>query len=295
MLYHYTNFDAFKNILATKSLWLVSSLEMSDRTDRIYGNLFCLTSLLKSDKESAIAIKDNLEISEILNLNVETLDADFYSASFCERNDNTFLWNNYASKFKGVCFGFDEVLFLDYIKKITKEHYDKLDDSDEPDDYPCIEKRKVEYGNPIPLFDKALSNATNIWPFKNDDAFYEKECSKVQLKIALMILAGVVKSEDFEKEEEIRFLFRHNTKSDFFGEFKKIRYGEVFKNLGLTDFIKEPKKHVALNIENIFNSKLIPNVFITKDFQYRNELKCCLIDAGLSETKIVLIDSNKMH
>ena len=52
-------------------------------------------------------LRGNLTDKEIKEINTESLKVNFYSMSFCERNDNEYLWDNYTENQTGFCIEID--------------------------------------------------------------------------------------------------------------------------------------------------------------------------------------------
>ncbi len=303
MLYHYTSLKSFKSILKNKCLWLVSSLEMSDKTDRLYGNLFGLVSLLKSDSEDAKLLRSRLEINDMLDVNVDTLNVNFYSASFCKRQTNKYLWENYASNYCGVCFEFNEDYFFERKNKLIKEKYRPLDEFDLPDDPIIIENRQVQYGNPITFFNKVLTDMKKFCICDDDiknEGYSNNLHFKNWLELILIVFAGIIKSDSFNREEEIRLLYQDRYNDEFIREhisysLSKYCYADILDSLGVSNKIDFPKKHIELKLDRIFDSNLISAVFVSPDFDSTCELKEALDNAGLVETKIKRIKRNEMY
>ena len=113
-MFHYTNEKGLYGLLSSKRLWLVSSGEMEDITDRFYANMFVTIALLRTDDEDVKKIRENLDAKDIIQANMEALEIPFYSASFCMDSKNECLWEKYADRRKGVCIEFNEDYFYEY-------------------------------------------------------------------------------------------------------------------------------------------------------------------------------------
>ena len=127
MIYHYTAFELAKKILESQKLYLGSSISMDDKVDRFYGNLYATIHLLTSNHRHYQDIRENLTTDEILKINEESLCVPFYSASFCKRQDNEYLWENYANNKNGVALGFDEELLQKNIDETLRHYYKDID------------------------------------------------------------------------------------------------------------------------------------------------------------------------
>ena len=68
------------------------------------------TSLLYDVKndENVKYLRDNLSLEDILDANLNTMDYDAYSASFCKEYQNNVLWEKYAGNKKGVAIEFND-------------------------------------------------------------------------------------------------------------------------------------------------------------------------------------------
>lgn len=291
MIYHYTNEYGLKGILKSKHLWLVSSEEMNDKTDRFYGNLLSTIALFQSKDKDVKLLKDNLKPEDILNANTKSLDVKFYSASFCKKNDNDYLWNNYADSNRGICLEINDNILNNYFSKVVKEKFSNLEgDSDNitsNDTY--INLRNVLYGFPIEDFNKIVKSLKpeDYVLQNNKDAytnwFYSTVC----------ILAGIVKGKNFEKECEIRLLFQDRYSYDYL-EKNPLSYlfreqnEDIFLVLGIDTEIKDKKKRrMELKLNDIFNSELIPKIIIGDCYVGKiSNLKKYLQTAKLTDTKI---------
>lgn len=295
-MFHYTTLDGLIGILDSKKLWLVSSLEMNDKADRFYANLFATTALLISDDENALLLKEKLSPEDILNINMETMDIPFYSASFCEDCNNDSLWQIYADNNHGICIEFDETVFEEYQKQIVKEKYRMLEYEDATPQN-IISKRKVLYGYPEKDFFKVLKS-TKLCCVPEDEEEnieYKKSLFKNWFKLTLLLFAGMVKSETFSKEREIRWLFQNTYSEEYirknpFFEIPKYNFIEVLEKLGIDKEAPDMKKRLMqLNIESPLKQGLIKSIIIGDDFSKSiGEIKSKIKAAKLSN--VVLRD-----
>lgn len=115
---------------------------MSDISDRFYGNLFATIALLKSQDKDATLLKNKLSEGDILDTNMQSFELQFYSASFCNRNDNEYLWKNCADNNSGVSIEIDEEVLDNYFLLTIKNNHDSLDDGECNSSNNMVEQRK---------------------------------------------------------------------------------------------------------------------------------------------------------
>ena len=298
MLYHYTSKNGLLGILSSKAIWLVSSREMSDVTDRFYGNLFATVALLKSEDQDIKLLREHLTAEDIIAINMQTLQVEFYSASFCDKSDNDYLWENYADSDKGVCLAIDDGFFLNHMNSIIEENLEQIDEDDETTESSkdLLLPRKVEYGYPIELFIKVIKDTKKMAIGEDDcdfSSFRTKQHYKNWLLLALIILAGVVKGNDYSKENEIRLLFQNRYSDEYIAHsgiyaLAKMRMIKAFELLGISQEVKDDKKRrMELNLSKAFRSDLIPAITIGMNYDGSvEELKTRIRESGLIETKL---------
>lgn len=298
MIYHYTNEKGLFGILSSKSIWLVSSKEMSDNTDRFYGNLFATIALLKSDDENVKLLREHLSESDILCMNMQSFEVQFYSASFCERKDNDYLWMNYADNNKGVSIGIDEQVLDNYFLSTIKDKYNYLDQ----DNYikfvknNLVEKRKVMYDYPISDFVKITTCLRpDSYSLENNESVYRN-----WFFLILCVLAGIVKAEKFNEEEELRLLFQNRYSEDYVKDHSmyylfREEYKNILSALGIDIEKQDVKKRMELKLDSSFNSELIPVIIVGDEYRGNiKKLKNKLIAFGLNSTKIIDRRGNKL-
>lgn len=279
MIYHYTAFESAKEILESKKLYLVSTMKMEDKMDRFYGNLYATVHLLTSNHRHYQDIRENLTTDEILKINEESLNLPFYSASFCKRQDNEYLWENYADDKKGVALGFDEELLQKNIDETLRHCYKDIDG----DKIDCPEPPKVLPLRPViysssdakEFMDKVADDLYN-WLFANLDTGKTIDY-KFWWKLILCLAGGVIKGTDYRKEEEIRLIFQNIYDEKYMADFpitmiQKYEYDEGMNRLGLmTLFTNEPKERFELDLQSQPNSpKAIKQIVLGEDFPKEN-------------------------
>lgn len=293
-MFHYTTQEGLLGILRSKKLWLVSSREMNDVTDRFYANLFVTTALFCSNDEEATLLRNNLSAEDILRINMDTLEVPFYSASFCENNSNEYLWQNYADGNKGVCIEIDDYYFNTYKDKVVKEMYESLDAEDIPENEIIIEKREVKYNYPIEYFLDTLKLTKKCCISEKDmnaPDGYTKIDFENWLFLTLTLLAGTIKAEYFSKEDEVRLLFQNRYTDEYVNKHSmyflvRYRLTKILKELGVDAEISDGgKRRMELNIDKIFNEHLIKSITIGDGFSENiQELKVQMNQAGLLKT-----------
>lgn len=291
MIYHYTTFKGLKGILSSKKIWLTYSQELNDVTDRSYAYMSVLVNLFKSDNEDVKILLSFLNKQDILDVIKELFDVPFYSASFCNRNDNNYLWVNYAEDSSGFCIKIDEEYMKDGITKILRDNYNSLDSEDVYENEYNLNPRKVKYElNETDLI-KALSITKELSGFDFASTDKDKKVkSKFWLKLILMVFAGIIKHTNYHDEEETRILFQnfydeqYINKNSFY-QLQIERYKYAYEKLGLIKEIKEGKRRLELNLECFFDSKLIPEIIIGRNYNHDlKEVIDLLNSSGLSDT-----------
>lgn len=295
-MFHYTTQEGLCGILQSKKLWLVSSLEMNDVTDRFYANLFVTTALFSSNDEDATLLRSNLGAEDILRINMDTLEVPFYSASFCENNNNDYLWQNYADGNKGVCIEIDDDYFNTYKDSVVKEMYEPLDAEDVPGNETIIEKRKVKYNYPIGYFLDVLKITKNCC-ISEKDVNAPDEYTKTRfgnwLFLTLTLLAGTIKAQRFSEEDEVRLLFQNRYTDEYVNKYSVyflVRYKltKILKELGVDAEVPgDGKRRMELNIDKIFNEKFIKSITLGDGFSGDiQKLRIQMNQSGLLKTTL---------
>ena len=293
-LYHYTSFEGLQGILESKKLWLVSSLEMNDVTDRFYANLYVLTALYNLDDPDVKLLRDNLTRQDLLDVNSETFDAQFYSASFCADQNNEYLWEKYAKEHTGVAICFDKEQILKAIDQIVSDYKNRLDDCYEDDVSPpndIVVFRKVLYGTPndqfLEVVRKLKPKCENNMPPTYFRTWY--------LAI-LSVCAGMIKANAFQQEDEVRILFQNRYSKDYLDKHPfhlifEFEDKDILKQLGLSgepvSTAENTRKRFELNLSSFWGTTIIPQIVIGNDFDNINELKKICNSNGLLKTEII--------
>ncbi len=288
MIYHYTNYEAAQSIIESKNIRLVSSLSMSDRTDRFFANLYTTTFLLTSKDSRIKEVRENVDIKDILSVNFESLQIPFFSASFCLSEGNQYLWENYASNHKGVCIAFNSEYLLKQIRNILCENFTPIDEGEKADDYvkDIIPLRHVYYGD-AEEFVVDVVRKTDCF-----DEYYKRDNPNAYrnwLARIYAVVAGVIKANDYKCEEEIRLLFQKCVSNNLIYSSDCYRFKAGISKLGMCSSMEEKgKQYFALHLEEFFTSELLPQIVLGKDFPHEkiNSLKESLQSNGLTETVI---------
>lgn len=275
-MFHFTDKKGLIGILISKKIWLTNTKELNDYSERIYANLLFTSLLYDVDNDENVKyIRDNLSSEDILEANLDTMNYDAYSASFCEEYQNNVLWKKYADNNKGVAIEFNK----DYLKEYLN---DKIKDVN-------INVRPVFYGVNRKEFSKIIKLATNLCDIGHNDNIKAKN----KLFMSLYIASGIFKDKKFCYEKETKLHFLNQYSDEYIQKFPtfalyKMKNEENLKFLGLLEEIKDDKKRrVELNLSEIFDSNLIPSIILGKE--YIGQIECLrelLNSLGLEKTKI---------
>lgn len=114
IVYHYCTIETFKNIMASKVLWLSDLTDSNDdqEVERTFVNLWegVKSRLRKTDLpeemlEQAIAAIDN-------QYKVELISDPPYGICFCQKEDLLSQWKEYGDNTRGLSLGFDINWFI---------------------------------------------------------------------------------------------------------------------------------------------------------------------------------------
>lgn len=275
MIYHYTNYENAKSILKSQKLYLGSSMSMDDKVDRFYANLYATVHLLTSKYKHYQDIRKNLTTDEILKINEESLNLPIYSASFCKMSDNEYLWENYADNKKGVALGFNEELLQKNIEETLRHHYKDIDGDKIycPEPPKVLPLRTVIYSSSdAKKFMNKVADDLYNWLFVNLDTGKTIDY-KFWWKLILCLAGGVIKSEKYKEEKEMRLIFLDIYDEKYMSDYpiimiQKYEYEEGMTQLGLMTLLtNEPKERFELDLQSPFNAeKVITKISLGKDF-----------------------------
>lgn len=287
MIYHYTSFENFINILKSKSLWLSSCMKMDDPIDKLYS-IYCVSRYM-SDPNNGINdkyFKDDDELNGLDVINVlKKNNFEYYSVSFGSSYDNEELWNKYANKNKGICLAIDDELLENHFKDLQIQNGTCY--------YAELSFIHIDYDYNK---DKLLSEATHI---------LEQEIEKITKKEFLDYFAyrmtGKIKSLEWKNQEEIRLLFVDDRKlikrklkkykeSNNFNAWKEldtISFDDTKKTLKMLGFSKKHKGHYALNLKPIWNNNIIPIIYVKDKDTYEKVKNIITNDTKLNNIKLI--------
>lgn len=275
MIYHYTSFENFKNILKSKSLWLSSCMQMDDPIDELYST-YCVSRFM-SDSNNGIndRLSGNLSGKDIINI-LKKHYFEYYSISFGVTNDNDTLWENYANNSKGICIAFDEKIIKNFVNKVHTDNYYS--------DYLDLDFVNVEYGYNI---NKLYNSAINIIESELEDVSKNDFLSYFAYR-----MTGRIKSEEWKDQKETRLLLvddrkltkrklkNHKDDNNTWCELEKISFeekNEILKKLGL---LRKHKGHYVLDLRTVWDNNLLPKIFVRDENTYAevkktiNKYKC---------------------
>ncbi len=124
MVYHYCTIETFKNIMASKVLWLSDLTDSNDdqEVERTFVNLWegVKSRLRKTDLpeemlEQAIDAIDN-------QYKIERISDPPYGICFCQKEDLLSQWKEYGDNTRGLSLGFDINWFIKRGIKQQKPH-----------------------------------------------------------------------------------------------------------------------------------------------------------------------------
>ena len=273
-MFHFTDKEGLNGILKSKSIWLTNTKDLNDFSERIYANILFTTLLFKTNNENVNYLRNNLNIEDILHENFSVLKCDTYSTSFCKNFNIDCLWENYADNKKGVAIEFNEQYLNEYLKNKFNNQ--------------AISFRPVFYGVNKKQFLKIMNLVSNI-----TIGLDSKKIAANRLHFALYIASGIFKAEKFKDEEETKLYFKNEyldnyTQNHPIYELSKIENYENLKFLGLIEEKNDGKKrHMVLNLNEVFNSKLIPSIILGEKYDGNiKELRDLLDNLDFKDTKI---------
>lgn len=290
MIYHYTSFENFINILKSKSLWLSSCMKMDDPIDKLYS-IYCVSRYM-SDPNNEINDKyfkneDKLNGLDVINV-LKKNNFEYYSASFGSSYDNKELWKKYASNDKGICFAINDELLENYIKTIQIQNNisEFLELS--------IIHVNYDYNK-----DELESIATDILQKENGNITKKEFFDYFAYR-----MTGKIKSLEWKNQEEIRLLFVDDRKlmkrklkmyneSNRFNAWKEmdaVSFDDCKKILKKLGFSRKYKGHYALNLKPIWNNNLIPIIYVKDNDTYEKVKNIIANDNKLNNLKLIKME-----
>lgn len=108
LLYHYTSFSAFKQIIESKSLWATHVKYLNDSEE--FSHAFSLAETY-IDEHLAKASQGDTTLGKAIRANFSSRSLTACVASFSEESDALSQWRAYSHGGVGVCIGFRATLF----------------------------------------------------------------------------------------------------------------------------------------------------------------------------------------
>jgi hypothetical protein len=121
-VFHYTTSAGLEGILGSGFIRLTDLGQMADDSEFQYGSNFALDALSEAYAGAAVGISDAATVvrcfcdatpSILSEVGPKAGRFHFYSASFCGRGDDAFLWQEYAAKGAGFALKLAHELFAD--------------------------------------------------------------------------------------------------------------------------------------------------------------------------------------
>lgn len=260
-LFHYTNYNALKGIIKNKELWLCSSLEMNDPFDRQHASNCVRRMVYNSQNTCFCDLKNNLS-KEKIDFLFELFDKiPFYSVSFC-KDDNEYLWENYADNYNGVRITVDEDVFTTCIQNYNEKFKNELSTG-----FDLLNFREVIYGEGYDYITKVFDDFEKF--YNGDNKWY------YLLETIIYIVSGTIKCKKYSPEKEYRLLFKNVYSEQYlqhasifsaaYNYLQKEGNKEILSALGLAKIISTPKEHFALNISEFLSSGFITEIIIGKN------------------------------
>lgn len=135
-LYHYTDLSGLKGIIADRAIWCTSIHVLKDNFEIQYGKKLIINQLNNFiEQENDSIVQDTLEeVKGLCNSIGPSGPHRIFIACFCEKNNLSNQWDNYAAKGGGynLCFSFNTNTVI-------------CSDKTKPEDLRLIYLRKVIY------------------------------------------------------------------------------------------------------------------------------------------------------
>ncbi|MFW0777178.1 MAG: DUF2971 domain-containing protein [Rickettsiales bacterium] len=259
LLYHYTDFRAFKSIVDSSSLWLSHYLNLSDNKEIKLG----FNVVREAATQKFGQIQDRILRLMLLDCVDRHLPKDYYISCFCPFRDNAYLWREYGDNYRGIAIGFDVKYFAHFLQK-------------------------PEYLRPVYLF-----------PVNYDINAFEAQINDTmaQVKIpALNVMRGITVREDLWKTPH--YLETRDTMSRMLAEatmLKNTNYSDEkeWRLVNSPDF-----KHLDLpkiNGKNVavfeFPKDIIKEVVVSnRNANMISKIEAVINDANLSRVSITTLE-----
>lgn len=134
-LYHYTDFNAMRGIIANGEIWLWNLRRMNDSQEMQY---FIKELKIAAQKRLSTGEQDRME--RLFNENLKDFDKiSSFAACFSEYSDDAAQWSRYAKNGRGVCIAFNKEL-LAKIGEAGRAPLCKVNYSQNCDDMEIVEE-----------------------------------------------------------------------------------------------------------------------------------------------------------
>lgn len=266
IIYHYTNLNAFKNIIESGQLWFTRIDSLNDYSEYHYFNDVYRKAVFyffKDKKEDDIALALNKWLEYHLIKSRDNYYKQTYTLSFCKDSDSIPMWNYYSDK-SGVAVGFDKSLLISLLYEEEKTNL-SFTNGDILYDYASqislvqsqldlIYDKLIEHGefNTQIVEGELINFIYASDSFKNNKFEYENE-----YRFTLVDLDDELR----EKKEKLEFIITNNNikpvlKIDFADNWNKIITKIIISPLntsyGLSDNIQS-----FLDFHNIKTAKVL--------------------------------------
>jgi hypothetical protein len=258
-LFHYTNIEAFTNILKTNTLWATNCEYLNDLTElmdieRLYNNL-----IEKNDNKFGrfvSLIKNDFFETAMKNLRKQT-----YIISFSKDEDSIAMWRNYGKN--GIVLEFDSQVMIKTVKTDEINIIDKNNTIVEISTMKRFGDAIYDDSEIIKIISLTFESLKRIDEFNNP--IKEKEISDNLIKVLFDTLFGAYiqkKDKNFSYENEFRMAFALND-----NDVGKVENFRIKNNLLIPYLIIDFKHNGHLPIKSIM---INPE---QKDFMYENGMR----------------------
>lgn len=110
-IYHYCSYDAFCDIVRSRSFWLTDYRRTNDSSERNVITVDILSNVIEEIKSESYLDKDDIFFEAVKVHFPLNNDRDVYLGSFCENNDLLELWTRYGDNGRGIAIGFNPSYF----------------------------------------------------------------------------------------------------------------------------------------------------------------------------------------
>jgi len=248
-LWHYTRYEGFSNIIASKKLWMRDTMKMNDKEDRIYGKSSVNRAIETCNEGSILYKYKHVEILPHAPL------FNHYSMSFC-LNDNAHLWELYAHNHQGMALVFD-------VDKLQMAVYDKCGLSATE----VLNFRHINYELNICDIETLCKTFEDNFMKDCHDIHYQSRLFLIK-KLLYQVCTGYTKELKWKDEDEYRVCYVDQcsaTHKDNISEILRLqsinRNMDALSKLGLAPEQCQNDKYI-LDLGSLFTSSVLPFVYI---------------------------------